>query len=213
MILRHAPHTAWDQAHHLLLSGATEDLDRGHPPLPVLAAAIDEELVALGVLRPFDATEGPLPPVVELLALLLPLGVDRIALLLPGRAWQQDEPAGDGLGGNGSTGDAQHVVVLVVADGRESPCRLQAELREIEWCDGTEVLGPPRAADDPQDSPLLAALQLLLERRRELVDDAHTTSILGQLARILLLGHELAMAPDLHAELVHRSGGPIRRTA
>lgn len=60
-------------------------------PAPHLAAYAADQLLVLVRLRPFapGAYQGPL---VEALALALPLGADRVSLALPGRAWSLDDP-------------------------------------------------------------------------------------------------------------------------
>ncbi len=60
-------------------------------PRPHLAAFAGDHACVLIGLRPFapGAYQGPL---VEAMALALPLGADRVSVALPGRAWSLDDP-------------------------------------------------------------------------------------------------------------------------
>lgn len=85
MIPTTPPWTDVDHLHRRLA-----DLD-APDPAPHLAAYDGNDLLVVIRLRPFapGAYQGPL---VEALALALPLGADRVSLALPGRAWSMDDP-------------------------------------------------------------------------------------------------------------------------
>lgn len=206
MELSTPPLRTWEQAEGFLLEAAAGDLAAGVSPLPSLVACIDDEVVALGTLRPFD-DEGPVPALVEVLALLLPLGVNRVALLLAGRAWSTLDPIPPVT----EAGDLRaRVVVLVHADGVPRPCQLTSQLRELhhEPTTGHWQLGQPHLDGDEQPvAPLLDALGILLDRRDELDGGPQGSALVAQLGRVLLLGHELALAPQLAIPLTHVSAG------
>src|SRR6056297_1966620 len=190
------PLHSWSDVETFLLDDATHDLSVGVGPLPTLAAAIGDEVVALATLRPFDDT-GPVPALVEVLALLLPLGVDRVALRLTGRAWSTLDP----IPPVDEAGDLRaRVLVLVRADGRRRPCRLSTQLHELRpepttsgWTLGAAITD----AEEQPAAPLLEALGILLDRRDELEEDATGATLVSQLGRILLLGHQITLAPEL----------------
>ncbi|MFO7959641.1 MAG: hypothetical protein R6U94_01690 [Nitriliruptoraceae bacterium] len=200
------PLRSWSDVETFLLDDATRDLSVGVGPLPTLAAAIGDEVVALVTLRPFDDT-GPVPALVEVLALLLPLGVDRVALRLTGRAWSTLDP----IPPVGEDGDLRaRVLVLVRADGRPRPCRISSQLHELQpeptsqgWTLGAAITD----AEEQPAAPLLEALGILLDRRDELQEDMTSATLVAQLGRILLLGHELALAPELAFQLTAASTG------
>ena len=189
------PICTWEDAEDLLLAGAETDLHAGYPPLPTIAAFVGDEVVAFGVLRPLDE-RGPLPALVEVLALLLPCGVDRVALLLPGRAWSLDDPIPPVC----AEGDLRsRVVVLVHADGAGAACRPRARILRIEPEDGSGRWGLTDTGVDATEveAPLVDALRILLDARGEMVADTDNAALVAQLGRVLLLGHELALSPWL----------------
>lgn len=200
------PLRSWSDVDTFLLDDATRDLAVGVGPLPTLAAAIDDEVVALGTLRPFDDT-GPVPALVEQLALLLPLGVNRVALRLSGRAWSTLDPIPPVT----DAGDLRaRVLVLVQADGVTHPCRISSRLHELReeptsqgWTLGDAIVD----AEEEPAAPLIEALGILMDRRDELEGDVTGASLVAQLGRILLLGHELALTPELAFRLTMASSG------
>jgi hypothetical protein len=187
------PPSDWDDVEGFLLHGALLELDRGFAPMPALAAFSGEDPVAFGNLRPFEPGE-VVPALVEVLALLLPLGVDRLALLLPARAWSLRDPippVTDEI-------DLRTPVLVVVrGDGHEQPCATDATVQELlapaapedDWS-----LGASLAPGSGDDDRLAHALTILLDHRDELRADLGEDTLVQQLGRILLLGHELALA-------------------
>ncbi len=85
-------------------------------PAPHLAAYAADELLVLVRLRPFapGAYQGPL---VEALALALPMGANRVSLALPGRAWSLDDPVPPVTAGADLR---QRVLTQVTVDGHRS---------------------------------------------------------------------------------------------
>ena len=189
------PICTWEDAEDLLIAGAETDLHAGYTPLPTIAAFVGDEVVAFGVLRPLDE-RGPVPALVEVLALLLPCGVDRVALLLPGRAWSLDDPIPPVC----EEGDLRpRVVVLVQADGVAAACRPRTRLLTIAPVDGPGGWELTDAGVDTTEveAPLVDALRILLDSRCEVAADTDNAELLAQLGRVLLLGHELALSPWL----------------
>lgn len=204
MTLSQPPVSTWDEAPAYLLDLALRDLTHDHAPLPSLVAFSGADPVAIGVLRPFDA-DGPVPALVEVLALLLPLGTDRVALTLPGRAWSTADPIPPVC----EDGDLrQQVLVLVQAEASTQGCTVRTQLRAIEP-DGTDATGwqlsEPLHEDGFPEAPLIEALRLLLERRDDLRGEATGQALVAQLGRVLLLGHTLALAPEPTERLVRAS--------
>ncbi|MEX0835099.1 MAG: hypothetical protein WD010_03340 [Nitriliruptor sp.] len=185
--------TTWDTATERLLALATAALDDGLPPAPTLAAYAGDEGLAIVGLRPFAPHEltGPL---VELAALLLPLGADRFVLALPGRAWSIDDPVPPVV----EDVDLRHTVLTVLEIDGHGP----GEPR----CDGT-IHPYGRGADgvarfeDPvpvgwPEGPSADALRLLVARRAVTFDpDPDPAQVVVQFARCLLRGHQVVLAP------------------
>ena len=193
------PLCTWEEVEELLLVGAESDLHAGFTPLPTLAAFSGEEAVALCVLRPLDE-RGPVPALVELLALLLPCDVDRLALLLPGRAWSLDDPIAPVC----DAGDLRTpVVVLITADGTQRPCRPRSRVLRIDTtADGSPGLEACELAEPwEMEAPVVDALRILLDERDKLGPQAEQAELVAQLGRVVLLGHELALSPRLTDQL------------
>jgi hypothetical protein len=200
----HPPVSTWDEAPGYLLELANRDLAASPVPLPSVVAFAGDRPMAVGVLRPFDGG-GPVPALIELLALLLPLGVDRVALTLTGRAWSAEDPVPPVC----DDGDLrQPVLVLVTADASHGPCTLTSELRAIQP-DGDAAQGwrlsEALTGDELPEAPLVDALRILLDHRDELEDGTSDQALLTQLGRILLLGHALVLAPEPAERLVRSS--------
>jgi hypothetical protein len=200
----HPPVSTWDEVPGYLLELAHRDLEMAPAPLPSVVAFAGEEPTAIGVLRPFDAG-GPVPALIELLALLLPLGVDRIALTLSGRAWSAADPVVPVC----EDGDLrQQVLLLVQADVSTGSCTVDTELRAIlpdeDPAAGWRLSAPLLDGELPE-APLVDALRILLEHRDDLEAEASDQALLTQLGRILLLGHALALAPAPTDRLVRSS--------
>lgn len=187
-----APPRTWIDATPTLLAFASDDLDVGGAPLPMLLAFAGDELHAVVTLRPFGPDE-LLQALIEVLSLLLPLGADRLACSLPARGPGGSDPAQE-LG-------ARHLL-LVTADGHHGPCRADLALYPGEpsaqgWRWGAPIVGLAQ----PEHS-LPAALSVLLDARDELVTGpSRELRLAAQFGRVLLLGHELIVAPRLARRL------------
>lgn len=181
----------------MLLALLTDELELGRALAPMLFAFAGERPLGSVRLRPHDRGELT-TALVEVLALLLPLGADRIVLALPGRASSLRDPIPP------VTDDAdlrQRVVVVVAADGHAGPCRLSTRLHPLAVDEqGRTSWLPPIDPGGPADAPALDALQVALDRRAEVaVPDERNGELAAQLGRVLLLGHELTLAPPAAA--------------
>lgn len=188
----------WAQARPTLLGLARADLDVGELPWPRLLAHAGPTGLGQARLRPF--ADDPLPPLLELLALVLPLGADRLTLALPGRAWSLDDPVVPAC----EQGDLrQPVLLLVSADAHGRRCRLSTELYPVEAAPGPvgagaavpARLGDPTPPDQDAEGPVAAALRLLLDEGGRRSGDVGHHQLASQYARVLLLGHEVLLTP------------------
>lgn len=184
------PPRTWTDASETLLAFAADDLDNGGVPLPMLLAFEGDEPHALVTLRPFGPDE-LLHAMIEVLSLLLPMGADRLACSLPARS-----PAGPD-----HDLDARHLL-LVLADGQNGPCRTELSLRPgTPTPDGWRWQEPLEDVTGV-DGSLSGALSVLLDARDELVTGPSAElRLAAQFGRVLLLGHELVVAPRLARRL------------
>jgi hypothetical protein len=202
----------WDEVELDLRVEATLALDGGGAPQPVLAAFRGPEPLGVAGLRPF-AHDGLLTALVEIMALLLPLGADRVALALAGRP----EPQAGGAV-RIVLSDAELAVergalallaISVEARG-PGPCRLRSRLHPLVREEGRWHWRPDDAADlDARSCEVTSALATLVDGRGTLADEDPAAGRLHhQLARCLLRGHRVALAPGVAARLEpDRSGG------
>jgi hypothetical protein len=186
-----SPTLAWGEVTDTLLALAACDLDDGGPPIPRLAAFRREEALTISTLRPHPPT-GALDAVVELLALFVPLGADRVALALPG----PPGPAVDGVGLYVGTVDAGH--------GRARGAGAVHALRR----DEVGEWGWEPGAHDPSgaEGTLIGAIEVILDARDELLREPW--ELRPQLERVLGLGHGLALSPAA-AEALDVLGPPL----
>lgn len=184
------PTVPWSQCTQLLRRFAAEDLDLGMSPQPTLLAYDGERALATVMLRPFD-DGGAVDAVLEVLAMLLPLGTDRLVLSLPGRAWSALDPIVP------VTADAdlrQRVLLICVADGTRVPAALSVRVHGIEMdAEGWRWQGTIDATEEVE-APLVEVLRLLLDARGRLLDTAANIRIAAQFGRVLLRGHEVHLS-------------------
>jgi hypothetical protein len=188
----------WDDATDHLLALATFDLEDGLPPRPTLVGYAGDAPVALVGLRPFGPGEvtGVLA---ELLGLVVPLGVDRVALALPGRAWSLDDPIPPVVG---DLDLRRTVLTVLTADGHDGvPARLDGWLVPYD----RDALGAPRWGDGqhvgPPDGPATEVLRGLAAARggRPGTSPAApaTADTVVRFARCVLAGHAISLAPEV----------------
>lgn len=185
----------WDEVELDLQVETTLALDEGYAPEPLLVAFDEKEPVGVVGLRPFEP-EGVLQALVEVLALLLPLGARRVALALPGRA--RDVA---GAGGTALTAEDPYaaLVVLATADAiGDGPAELRARVLPMRHDGDCWQWQEQDVVDvDADEWDITRALGVLLDAPAPLEADAaqDRTQLQAQLARCLLLGHVVTLAP------------------
>ncbi len=186
---------SWDDTESDLVSLAAIDLDLGDEPRPTLTAFAGDQPLAFVGLRPFAPGEA-LQALIEVLALLLPLGADRVAFAAPARAWSFDDPIPPVC----DAGDLrQRVLLVAIADGHRRPCRLSISLHPFTCDPDGATWGDTLRPDEPPESALASALAVLIDARNDLDDLGDTRKLAAQFGRVLLLGHEVALS-DAAAE-------------
>lgn len=197
----------WGDTVSTLVALAADDLLREHDPIPTVVAFAGDEPVAIVGLRPFETGDVG-QALVEVLSLLVPLGADRLAFGGTGRIWSLDDPIVPVC----EDGDLrQRAIVIALADAHEGPCRLATSVHPFEGTGADLVLQPPLEVDgeglgDAADvGPAAAILVGALEQRTELFEATQPRDLVAQLGRVLLLGHDLALAPAPAASLTAAS--------
>lgn len=178
---------AVDQVHRFLAEGDAPD------PRPQLLAFEAEELLAIVGLRPFSPGhhQGPL---IEAMALVLPLGADRVSVALPARVWSLDDPVPP------VTPDAdlrQRVLTQVTVDGHgHARARVRTRLHPFAvrgdsspGLDWDEVVDP-----GPGEGWVPEALATMVEARAE-IGTGSLDERRRQLVRLDELGHDVLLGP------------------
>jgi hypothetical protein len=192
---------SWSDARDDLLALAAGDLDAGTPPLPTLLGFTGDDALAIVTLRPCDRDE-LVQALLEVLALLLPLGADRIAVSFPGRAWSVE----DGMVAADAPEPRSPVLLVTLADAAGGPCQTSTSIHPFEeHAVGWEWLAALYPDEDPDPEPAaIVALRLLLDAREQVTSEQQgDLRIPAQFGRVLLLGHQVALAP-LAAERLER---------
>lgn len=187
------PLTRWHQLDDLHRWYA--ELDAPDPRPHLVAFAGDLAILLIG-LRPFapGAYQGPL---VEALALALPLGADRVSVALPGRAWSLDDPVPP------VTEDAdlrQRVLTQVTVDGhgRDTP-EVATSLHPFHVAapPDTGLVWQPTLDPGPGEGWIPEALVTLVAGRHRVADDVTADGLERQAVRLVRLGHELLTPQDV----------------
>lgn len=196
----HAP-LRWTDASADLLQLAATDLDSGCSPAPTLVAFRGDDALALVVLRPFERDE-LLQALLEVLALLLPLGTDRVGLALTGRAWRLDEPI---VPVHGDLDLRSPVLVLTLVDGHDGPATVSSSVHPVHVDDdGWRWLGTLDTGGEPPDAPVVDTLRRLVDLRHDLGRTSSPEQLGLQFGRIVLRGHVLLLTPLGAEELEDR---------
>lgn len=189
------PLTCWsrlDELHRWLAELDAPD------PAPHLLGYRGPALLTMIRLRPFDpgAYQGPL---VEALALALPLGADRISVALAGRAWSLDNPVPPVAPGADLR---QRVLTQVTVDGHgdERP-QLRMTLHPFDTATAAGgILWRSPIDPGPGEGWIPDALVTLVAARHDVGGGDPTAPQLGrQVRRLEELGHEVVLTGAGHA--------------
>ena len=164
-------------------------------PRPHLAAFAGDHACVLIGLRPFapGAYQGPL---VEAMALALPLGADRVSVALPGRAWSLDDPVVP----VSDDGDLrQRVLTQCTVDGhRQVTPRVTMRLHpfDVGATPDARLLWHDPLDPGPGEGWIPDALATLVAARDSITGMGDLDAVARQAARLDALGHEV-LTPDL----------------
>ena len=179
----------WSDAEQFLIVEAAADLDAGDPVRPCLVAFDNDEPLFTAFLRDFPKGEYD-GPVIELLALAAPLGANRLAMSIAGRAWSMEDPLPPVVDGLGDL--RQRVVCLTLVDGTGAGAAdLTSSLHPYDLTPDGVTWGAVARESRPQGW-LTSALALVAERGADL--SASPRDLRRQARRCVALGHLLGLS-------------------
>lgn len=198
----------WEDFEAFLRDAADRDLCAVDAVAPCLVASEGPTPLLLANVRPF-APGGYQDPLLELIAVAAPLGADRLAVSMEGRARMLGHSSGSGSGPPGD--DGRRVLVVQVADGAgQWRPRTQTLLQPFERTrGGVRWEQPQRVATTMGWVP--TALRVAVTQRRLL--RATPGEIVAQAERCAQLGHALWLAPAAERRLgasALSARGPLR---
>jgi hypothetical protein len=187
--------TGWSEIEELLVGLAGDDLAEQGEVHPTLVALTGDTLAFLAFLRPFE--KGCYAdPMIELLALAMPLGCDRLALSIGGRVWSLEDPIPPV---SDHVDLRQRALVLYYVEGTE-PAVSDSVLHPFDLVDGEVVWSPPVGDLGTAEGWIPEALRLAVQRRGELATG--DAEIRRQAARCQQLGHEVHLGPEVAERLL-----------
>jgi len=168
-------------------------------PSPHLVAVAGEDPLGIIRLRPFPRG-GVQKPLVEAMALVVPLGADRVSVALPSRAWSLDDPVVP------VTEDAdlrQRVVLQVTVDGHDhDPPAVETLLHPFD-VDADGQLAWQDAIDPGTGQGWVPdALQAMIAGRHDLHDHG-ADERMAQWNRLEDLGHLVLLTPEGEQRVLH----------
>ncbi len=189
----------WADVEDFLVDEAAADLVAGRDVRPCLVAFDSDEPLFVAFLRSF-AKGCYDEPIIELLALAGPLGANRLALAVGGRAWSLDDPIPPVLDGVGDL--RQRVLCITRVDGASGPVQTESALYPFAT-DGARVRWDPVVRQSAGKGWIPAALALAVQERAALT--ATAAEARRQARRCVELGHLLGLA-DAGAERLEMDG-------
>ncbi len=183
---------AWDSVSDILRIEAERDLRHAGQPGLYVAAADGDAALLVARSRPFDEGDH-LRPVIELVALAVALGADRVAVAIGGRAWSLDDPIPPTAG---AVDLRQPVLAVHLADGHGDHVELATQVHTWQLEDGDvvwdEIADTGGAAGVIAD--LLHSVLDGLGHFDELIR-AQPEAVLEQFARCDARGHDVHLTP------------------
>lgn len=174
------PFAAFDELARALVG---LDVELGDEPRHRIAGFRGEEPLAVIDLRPFPPG-GIHAPMVEAVAGLLPLGADRLAAALPGRAWSMDDPVVP----VSDDGDLRQRVLMFTS---ARPGETTTWLQPFDLAGDLLTWHEPVLEDSGCEGWVPQALEIAVQAGWAPDADAATE----QLARCQSLGHHVMLAP------------------
>lgn len=185
----------FEDVEQLFVAAAQQDLERCDEVTPAFAAFCGDRERFLAWLRPFPKG-GHGDPVMEVVSLAAALDADRLVLALSGRAWSMRDPIPPV---SRDVDLRQRVLVLHVVDGAHGRPRSWSLLRPYEVAGGQVTWGERRRLDEGEGWAA-QVLEGAVRVRHRLRAPEHL--IREQVERLVDLGHDVYLAPDLVERLL-----------
>ena len=193
----------WDDVEQHLIEEADADLAETGDVRPCMAAFAGDTALALAFVRPFERGRYH-DAIVELLALVVPLGADRLALSLGARAWSWEDPLPPVIEGVGDL--RQRVVVILRVDGADGDVTRTSSLHPFD-CDGQSVTWGA-ALHERGEGWVGEAMEAMIRERDQL--RVPVADVVSQLYRCERLGHTVALSPAAK-ELLGIGAHPLKQ--
>lgn len=187
----------WERIEELMVASATDDLQQVGEVTPILVAFAGDEQRLWAFLRPF-AKGDHAQPIIELLALAMPLDADRLAFAITGRLTSLDDPIPP------VTEDAdlrQRALIVEYVEGAGGSLRQDSVIHPFDVV-GERVRWQPSVAQQHGEGWLRDVLGCAVAHRGQLVATTSDRDIRRQAQRCLALGHELYLG-EATAERLH----------
>lgn len=185
----------WHAVDQFAVETATTDLAEHGEVRPLLLAFAGDRLCFFAFLRWFPKG-GYADPVIELLALAMPLGANRLAFSVTGRLTSLADPVAPVT----AEGDLrQRALVIESVDGAAGALRRHSTIHPFDLAGDGVVWGAPVRLTGGQGW-IADALRLSVQRRGELARVA-TDDIRAQALRCVALGHDLYLDSPVRARL------------
>lgn len=185
----------WDDRHEFLREEARLDLEDCGEARPCLLAFAGPNPLLIAFLREFDKGEH-LDALIEVLALVMPLGADRLALSISGRAWSLDDPVPPVVPGVGDL--RQRMLIVQEADGSRGRPRLSSTGYAFDVVDGRVEWGESLSTEE-ETGPLVRILGISVAKRGRLRATDH--QLREQAERCVDLGHMILAATPVLTRL------------
>ena len=180
------PMGAWDEwVVELMRAAADLDLRVEGETIPRFIAAEGDRPLVIADVRPFPKG-GYHQPLIELMALALPMGADRVTVGITGRVTSLEDPIPPVVHGVGDL--RQRVLIVEVVDGHGQPARASSVLVPFDLSDD-DVRWRAPFDPGPGEGWIPAALSLLVDHRDEV--EVRPGDVLEQAERCAMLGHGL----------------------
>ncbi len=196
--------TQWEGRRAFLLDEARDDLERGEEVRPCLLAWRGDRPLLVAYLRPYRRG-GHVDALVEVLSVAAPLGADRLALSVGGRAWSLRDPVTPVIDGVGDL--RQRVVVLEQVDATSGRIVMGTLAVPFRLDDRRQVTWLPPVDSEETISRACTALAASIHHRGRFA--AEPDRIRRRAQACVAAGHQLALSAPVHDELFGEDGPPV----
>lgn len=186
----------WEGRRAFLLEEARDDLERGEDVRPRLVAWRGENPLLVAYLRAFRRG-GHIDALVEVLSVAVPLGADRLAMSVGGRAWSLRDPVPPVIEGVGDL--RQRVVCVEQVDGSSRRTVMETMAVPYTLDGGRRVTWLPPVDAEDTISRVATALAAALHHRARFA--APIERVRERAVSCVEVGHLVAFSMAAHGQL------------